>query len=78
MKPELFNKMLKRISDGEYSSDKLQVLYVNAENQGDEQGRNLMSHIINYSQYQDTVLYKKLVPESDVKRKQFMEDEGFT
>ncbi|CAH8239896.1 hypothetical protein [Vibrio aestuarianus] len=78
MKPELFDKMLKRIFDGDYSSDKLQVLYANAEKQGDEQGRKLMAHIVNYSQYQDTVLYKKLVPESDVKRKQFMEDEGFT
>ncbi|HHQ4914571.1 hypothetical protein ACK366_19345 [Aeromonas veronii] len=78
MKPELFEKILRRISDGEYSSNKLQVLYDNAESKGDEQGRNLMAHIIHYSQSKDIVLYKKLVPESDINRKQFMEDKGFT
>jgi len=78
MKSELFDKMLERISNGELTSDKLQVLYTNAEKQGDDQGRDLMAHIIKYSEHKDTVLYRKLVPESDVSRKQFMEDEGFT
>ncbi|MEZ9917668.1 hypothetical protein BCT06_14155 [Vibrio breoganii] len=78
MNANLFDKILNRISDGELSSEKLQVLYMNAESQGDEQGRDLMAHIIKYTQLKDTVLYRKLVPESDVNRKQFMENEGFT
>ena len=78
MNNELFEKMLARIENGEISAKKLQVLYTNAERQGDERGRNLMAKIIKYSEHNDTVLYRKLVPESNVSRKRFMESEGFT
>ena len=78
MEPKSYDKMLKRISDGEISSDKLQVLYANAEKMGDEQAQNIMVHILKYAQFEDTVLYKKLVPESAINRKKFMEDNGFT
>tara|TARA_R110000782_G_scaffold82663_11_gene162481 strand:- start:2636 stop:3199 length:564 start_codon:yes stop_codon:yes gene_type:complete len=78
MKQELYEKTLIRIDSGDIPANKLQILYENAKKQGDEQGRNLMAHIIKHSEYNDTKLYRKLVPESDVNRKQFMENEGFT
>lgn len=78
MKQELFEKMLARIENGEIPAKKLQVLYENAKNKGGEKGDILMAKIIKYSEHNDTVLYRKLVPESNMSRKQFMESEGFT
>ncbi len=78
MKQELFEKMLTRIENGEVPAKKLQALYTNAKKQGDDKARALMAQIVKYSEYNDTVLYRKLVPESNVSRKRFMEDEGFT
>ncbi|MGF1770690.1 hypothetical protein L4C42_00065 [Vibrio wakamikoensis] len=78
MNQDVYKKISERISNGDFKSNKLLVLYKNAEKQDSEQGRNLMSQIIKYSERNDTVLYRKLVPESDVSRKRFMEDEGFS
>ena len=78
MEAKSYDKMLKRISGGEVPSDKLEVLYVNAEKIGDEQAQSIMIHILKYAQFEDTIWYKKLVPESAINRKKFMEDKGFT
>lgn len=78
MKDEMFKKMLANINTGKFSVKKLQTLYSNAERQGGEQGREMMEYIIKYSERNETALYRKLVPESNVSRKQFMVNEGFT
>ena len=78
MNQEAYEKMLVRISDGCFKSKELQVLYKNAEIIGGDQGLNLMAQIIKHSELNDTTLYRKLVPESHVSRKRFMEDEGFS
>lgn len=78
MKAEMFEKLLARIDAGHFPAKKLQTLYANADHQDDEQGRKVMAHIIKHAEYHETALYRKLVPESDVSRKRFMVDEGFT
>lgn len=78
MKAEIYETMLERIKTGQISVKKLQILYANADHQKSEQGRNIMAHIIKYSERHETALYRKLVPKSNVNRKRFMVDEGFS
>jgi hypothetical protein len=62
MKTEMYEKMLASIESGQIAAKKLHILYANAEHQGDEQGRDMMAHIIEYSERHETKLYRKLVP----------------
>ena len=78
MNPEIFEKMLERISQGKYESDKLKILYKNAKNKNDIQSKKIQDHIIEYLQKNDILLYRKIVPESKINRKKFMERNGFT
>ena len=78
MKQDQFEKLLVRIEKGEIPAKKLKVLYGNAKEKSGDQGQELMSHIIKYSQINDPSLYRKLVPGSNVGRKEFMTKEGFT
>lgn len=78
MEIETYQKLLSRIEEGKIPPQKLQVIYDNAKQKTDKQATNLINIIINYTEKNEVALYKKLVPESNVSRKEFMTNEGFT
>ena len=66
MNSEIFEKMLERISQGKYESDKLKILYENEKNKNYIQSKKIQDHIIEYLQKNDISLYRKIVPERGV------------